>query len=68
MNGIIIDGKVYESEIGFDRAHCLYCDLLSLCQKYYSNPKDVKPCELFSPGNKIYFRYSQPLTDKLNDK
>ena len=68
MNGIIIDSKVYEAEISPGIGQCLYCDLLPLCREHYSNPKNAKPCELFSPCNKIYFKLSQSLTDKLNGK
>ena len=68
MHGIIIDGKVYEVEIGFHPSQCDHCDLSDICYKYFSDPEDVYPCKLFSPCNKIYFKLSQSLTDKLNGK
>lgn len=65
MNGIILDDKVYEEEISFDPGQCDRCDLSAICDKYFSDPEDTYPCKLFAPCNKIYFRYSQCLTDKL---
>lgn len=65
LNGIIIDGKVYESMIGFDPSQCNHCDLSDICDKYFDDPKEDYPCKLFS-CTKVYFRHSQSLTDKLN--
>lgn len=66
MNGIIIDNEIYVAEVGFDHTQCDRCDLADICDKYFNNPEDTYPCKLFAPCNKVYFRYSQPLTDKLN--
>lgn len=66
MNGIIIDGKVYEAEIGFDPNQCTHCDLSEICDKYFDDTMESYPCRMFAPCNKTYFRYSQTLTDKLN--
>lgn len=67
MNGIIIDGNVYEAEIGLDLCQCNHCDLSKTCDNYFGDPEDTFPCKLFSPCNKIYFKFSQSLTHKLNN-
>ena len=63
MNGIIIDGKIYEA---------VRCDSAIQCKTCCFNrefgcdchPCEIMPCRLF---DYIYnFRYSQSLTDKLN--
>lgn len=48
MNGIIIDGKIYEAEIGFDPNQCTHCDLSKICDEYFSDPEDTYPCKLLS--------------------
>lgn len=68
INGIIVDGAVYDAKIGFDPAQCERCDLSDICSTYFSAPEDTYPCKLFSPCNKIYFEFSQELTDKINEK
>lgn len=64
INGIIIEGKVYEA-VPKGSYHCSDCDLREQCD-----------CELdeaclnlgFHLDTNIVFRYSQPLTDKINEK
>ena len=68
INGIIIEGKVYEAEIGFDHSQCDQCDLSEICDDYFGDPDDKYPCSLFAPTNRVYFRYSKSLTKKLNKK
>ena len=65
MNGIIIDGAVYEvAEWG--KRECNECSLHKACQK---RPIDENPyCASFSGRRRKVLRYSQSLTDKLNDK
>lgn len=63
MNGIILDGKVYEA-IKRGSRHCSDCDLFSYCNRYTSITcsnltKDT--------GERSIFRYSQILTDKINE-
>ena len=59
MNGIIIDGKVYEAKPEEDIYSCLGCDV--------NLPRPCMCAEVCSRQRSI-FRYSQSLTDKLNDK
>lgn len=66
INGIIIDGKIYKAEIVFDNNQCEHCDLKDICDSYFCGPGDEYPCSLFAPANRVYFRYSQSLTEKLN--
>lgn len=59
MNGIIINGKVYELAPG----GCFKCSLVSICKV------GEEFCNGFpypDPEKDNCFRYSQPLTDKLN--
>ena len=66
MNGIIIDGKIYEVKIGFDPNQCTRCDLSTICNDYF---EPCYPCMMVSPGSsRVYFSFSQSLTDKLTDK
>ena len=68
MNGIIIDGKVYEAKIGFDPNQCTRCDLSTICDDYFGDT--CYPCKMFSPCSKVYFSFSQSLIDKnspIND-
>ena len=60
INGIIIDGKVYEV-VGKDNANpCDGCSLTDDCGIY-----GIIDFCMFH-GNSTHFRYSQSLTDKLN--
>lgn len=62
MNGIIIDGKVYEAEIGFDPNQCTHCDLSEICDAYFDDPEDTYPCKLFSPCNNATLLRKQMLS------
>lgn len=68
INGIIIEGKVYEAEIGFDHSQCDHCDLSEICDDYFGGLDDIYPCTLFAPTNRVYLHHSQSLTDKLNNQ
>ena len=62
MNGIIIDGKIYEASEITDVMSCDGCDLYDL--------KEIEGCIYFEMClfHQCRFRYSQSLTDKLNGK
>lgn len=62
LNGIIIDGKVYEAVSNGSR-HCSDCD----CYKECSNEplKYAGICMGFNSQNKVIFRFSKELTDKI---
>lgn len=63
INGIIIDGKVYQA-VDKGSRHCFDCDLYDKCNVLFA---DV--CNMFSAGEKAkLFRHSQQLTDKLNNQ
>lgn len=61
MNGIIIDGKIYEALDAGDELPCDKCVFHRKC--VYDRCWDACK-EIF--GSNTYFRYSQSLTDKLN--
>lgn len=64
INGIIIEGKVYEAvECDEILNHCDICDLYREC----SDGKEIFPCPWAITEGRSYFRYSQSLTDKLNN-
>ena len=70
MNGLIIDGKVYEA-VAQDMQFCCECDLYDKCcswgedhEKYHGML--LASCLAF--GKENIFRYSQSLTDKLNGR
>lgn len=56
INGIIIDGKVYEEIKGECTKHCPFWSD-KLCQ-------DILP---YCTANKCYFRYSPELTERMNN-
>lgn len=62
MNGIIIDGKVYEA-VPRDYT-CDGCDLRSQCYKLW-NRKNIEYCEIHS-DYEFKFKLSQSLTNKIN--
>lgn len=62
LNGIIIDGKVYEAVSNGSR-HCSDCDCYKDC---YNEPlKYAGICMGFNSQNKVIFRFSKELTDKI---
>lgn len=61
LNGIIYNGKVYES-IKKDSYDCSDCALRERCG---ANGRYAPACVAFGYDHPI-FRYSQELTDKLN--
>ncbi|MDE7180078.1 MAG: hypothetical protein K2N88_02635 [Muribaculaceae bacterium] len=63
LNGIIVDGKVYEA---VDRGafSCKGCDLYKRC---HTNVRYASACIAFGYDRYI-FRFSQSLTDKINEK
>lgn len=63
MNGLIIDGEVYES-VPRGSYHCFDCDLYERCGKDPQQYSMICFTDLMY-GRKI-FRYSKSLTDKLN--
>lgn len=65
MNGIIIDGKVYEVvDSGTTAFECKDCAIREKCD---SLPGVLSLCFDVLPINH-HFRYSQSLADKLNGK
>ena len=60
LNGIIIDGKVYET-VEVERAVCDHCDLKDKCNQSSAFEYCIEIL-----GAREIFRYSQSLTDKLN--
>lgn len=62
MNGIIIDGKVYEV-VGFPFNHCDKCDLKKECDQTTGDHCLVD--KLFGCNGMRVFRYSQELTNKI---
>ena len=65
MNGIIIDGKVYEV-VPYSLNSCDKCELKKECDQITGDYCLVD--KLFGCHGMRIFRYSQPLTDKLNGK
>ena len=61
INGIIVDGKVYEV-ISKGSYHCSDCALNERC---HANGRYAPACVAFGYDRYI-FRFSQTLTDKLN--
>ena len=59
MNGIIIDGKAYVVASEIEARSCFGCDLYQLPNCQLSDICIKRHC---------IFKYSQPLTDKLNGK
>lgn len=64
-NGIIIEGKVYEVE-SYPFTHCDKCELKKECDQVSRDYCLVD--KLFGCNGMRIFRYSQPLTDKINEK
>lgn len=64
LNAIVIAGKVYEAVEWEDINPCENCDLWEQCSVCSSNVEPI--CSEFIDDRN--FRYSQPLTDKLNRK
>ena len=61
FKGIIIDGKVYEAILkGLN--NCSDCALYGRCSHGYA-----RGCDAFGYES-YYFRFSQSLTDKINEK
>lgn len=67
INGIIIDGKVYEA-VPKGSYHCSDCDLYKQCKRYSHVLTDACTNLMFVFEENIIFRYSQPLTDKINER
>lgn len=63
MNGIIIDGAVYEVA-DFGEKECNDCSLQSKCKVRLIDENPF--CASFSGRRRKILRYSQFLTDKLN--
>lgn len=67
MNGLIIDGRVYERNT--EDAGCRQCDLHTACMDF---PFECRYCNIEFPNvdkREIYtYHYSPELTDKLNGK
>ena len=63
LNGIIIDGKGYET-VKRDKNNCPDCGLYGRC---YANGRYAPACVAFGSDLHI-FRFSQSLTDKINEK
>ena len=63
INGIIISGKVYETVDSGADIPCQICELRRKCNNHrlWDACRDVF-------GVDSFFRFSQTLTDKLNDK
>ena len=66
LNGIILDGKVYKVIEGYD-IMCKLCDIREFCEKQF-NDYNVYICHGLSEDDPVYFRFSQSLTDKINEK
>ena len=65
MNGIIIDGKVYEV-VPYSLNSCDKCALKKECDQITGDYCLVD--KMFGCNGMRVFRYSQSLTDKLNEK
>ncbi len=63
INAIVIEGKVYEL-LPRCGCSCLTCALYKRC---YANGRYAPACVAFG-YDKYIFRFSQTLTDKLNEK
>ena len=61
LNGIIVDGKVYEIVKSYN---CSDCGLLEKCTKDAETFEAI--CYILSNKSRSIFRFSQNLTDKLN--
>ena len=66
MNGIIIDGKVYEV-IPKGSYHCSDCSLFEQCHAGLTL-YDICNAFIGRTGTQTIFRVSQLLTDKINSK
>lgn len=65
INGIIVDGAVYEvAEYG--KRQCNECDLKRKCMERLIDEHPY--CNSFSGRRRKILRYSQELTDKINEK
>lgn len=63
LNAVIISGKVYEA-IPKGSRHCSDCDLYDRCNVLFADL-----CALFAEDTtRMIFRYSQSLTDKINQQ
>ena len=63
MNGIIIDGKVYEA-VPKGRYHCSDCDLHLECNAKWMQSMKLL-CEPIADKERVLLRFSQELTDKI---
>lgn len=64
LNGIIINGKVYEA-VKRGSYHCSDCALYQECNDKWLRSMKLL-CEPIADKERILFRFSQTLTDKLN--
>lgn len=65
LNGIILDGKVYITDPA--AASCADCDLCEMCCGMLEEEEWCIRAGA-TKDNDFGFRYSQELTDKINDK
>lgn len=65
INGIIISGKGCVVANSGKTSPCIQCALLDECEELESEHHVVDFCMKFLGGD--HFRYSQELTDKIND-
>lgn len=64
LSAIVLDGKVYEA-VRRGSYHCSECDLYQECKKA---PADYgRLCLASILSERVIFRYSQSITDKLNN-
>ena len=64
LNGIIVDGNVYEAIEWNEINPCENCDLWEQCSECSYNVEPI--CSEFIDDS--IFRFSQSLTDKINEK
>ena len=62
INGIIVDGNVYEAVETGNAITCSKCNLKMTCE----NHELWEPCKILF-GYDTHLRFSQELTDKLNN-
>lgn len=69
MNGIIIDGKVYEAGPSGGYSNCDGCDLTEVCDAHAhdicNDCSTIFDTSIDDPC--WHFRFSQELTDKINN-
>lgn len=67
MNGIIIDGKVYEAVSSTKHSYCSACDMNEVCKAHaYDFCNDCsKIFDTYIDDPCWHFRFSQELTDKI---